>query len=159
MKRPTFASLRVEWKSFLINWEKELDPYSWMPNEIREIEDDSDTTRVYYSDKVFEKTGVFYKVIDRSFKSITYEGESTYTRPDGPAKIDVGKRTYEWLLFDKFHRVGGPAWLDAGGMIWSVNNKNHRVDGPAYVDFYNQIIEYWVNGRELKEKEFFRHFG
>lgn len=158
MRRPTWASLKAEHKKFAINWVRELDPYYWMPSEIRTIHKEGTIKYVYYSNKVFDKTGVLYKTIYGDTE-VDYQGEDTFTRPDGPAEIDVKRKIYDWMLFNKMHRIGGPASYSPGEMRWYLHGKLHRLDGPAIVDFTRMELEYHVNGKQLTEDEFFNHFG
>ena len=65
----------------------------------------------------------------------------------------------------KLHRRYGPAiiWED-GKLEYYSNGKKHRENGPAvvwpdgYADYYGGTQEYWINGVQYTEKEYFNIF-
>lgn len=59
----------------------------------------------------------------------------------------------------KYHRVDGPSYISKNFEAWHSHGKYHRTDGPAIVDSDKSIKEYWINGKQFTEEEFYRHFG
>ena len=45
----------------------------------------------------------------------------------------------------EFHRVDGPAVINAHNQIWFVNGRRHRIDGPSYIS--NYYMDWWINGK------------
>lgn len=83
--------------------------------------------------------------------------EGRFHREDGPAiKSDSLE---QWYLHGELHRVGGPASITYNGEVWYRNGVLHRTDGPAVYNRSFNHKEYWVNGKEFSEEEFYRHFG
>jgi len=64
---------------------------------------------------------------------------------------------------NRLHREDGPAfiWKAGHGIVayghaWCKRGKLHRMDGPA-VEIEGKQSEWWVDGRQLTEEEFYRY--
>lgn len=71
-------------------------------------------------------------------------------------KVIDGATAY--ILFDKYHRLDGPAIIRDNGQIeWRNNNKFHRDDGPAVIrphgqeEWYNHGIYHRVGGPAIND--------
>lgn len=82
---------------------------------------------------------------------------------NGGSKVTNSWATVYLNKDGSYHRLDGPAVIDrsTGYESWYVNGVRHRIDGPAvlYKDKTYEKDEYWVNGREFSEEEFYKHFG
>ena len=61
-----------------------------------------------------------------------------------------------WYKNGKLHRLDGPAveYIN-GDKIWYKNDELHNIYGPAVLE--NGIEEYWIEGKQLSEKEFYSY--
>lgn len=76
-------------------------------------------------------------------------------RDDGPAVVHYyGDKL--WYRDGKLHREDGPACTYRNGTKeWYRDGTRHRVDGPA-VEYPDGLMDqYWVNGQQLTEEEFY----
>ncbi len=56
-----------------------------------------------------------------------------------------------WPMWDRLHRLDGPAIIFASGtQEWRLNGQRHREDGPAII-YCNGTQEWWVNGQRHRE--------
>ena len=70
-------------------------------------------------------------------------------------EVRVGKYKTEWYQNNKLHHLDGPAIECPNGYkAWFQNGVRHRLDGPAR-EYTNGTVEYWIDGKELTEEEFF----
>ena len=88
-------------------------------------------------------------------------GRPKIVRLEGPHQYGGYNEVRTWvngttcyLLDGQFHRLDGPAFVDAeGNRTWHRHGREHRVDGPA-VEFTDGLVEFWVNGRQVDEHQF-----
>lgn len=92
-------------------------------------------------------------------------------RKDGPATV-WSNGGEEWWLNGMPHRDDGPSsHLACGAQFWHRHGKLHRLDGPAAMascgkwHFHGLCIsdqvggpfQWWVNGKQFTEDEFYRY--
>lgn len=93
---------------------------------------------------------------DRAIWYIDKEGR--LHREDGPAMISKLSKLEQWFIRGKFHRDDGPAHIDNFVEVWYKFGKEHRIGGPAVIYKHGEVM-YYVNGNEMTEEEFNKHFG
>jgi hypothetical protein len=67
-------------------------------------------------------------------------------RDGGEPAVEFSHGTKKWLINGKHHR-------EDGAQYWYFHGDRHRLDGPA-IKYGSGNVEYWINGKELSEKEF-----
>lgn len=82
---------------------------------------------------------------------ISIDGKEYFTphKEDGPA-INYNDHQV-WYVDGLKHRVNGPAFInDVNDAEWFFEGKKHRIGGPAcFCERWN-IIEWWINDKEIK---------
>ena len=80
------------------------------------------------------------------YGNIQYTLYDRLHRLDGPAVIRADG-TQIWYLNGQCHREDGPAFIEAdGSQSWYRNNKRHREDGPAVI--WPDGSQFWyINGK------------
>lgn len=102
---------------------------------------------------VHEPSGVTYYYKD-GFKENGGRTDNILHRDGGPAIISPAGSEY-WYQNDQLHRIGEPAvTLPGGGKQWWERNKLHREEGPAVILANQGGFQWWINGKQLTEKEF-----
>ena len=62
--------------------------------------------------------------------------------------------TKEWYLFDKLHRLDGPAVEFAdGSKLWYKDGLRHRLDGPA-CEILDGEKAWYINGECYSEEDY-----
>jgi hypothetical protein len=61
--------------------------------------------------------------------------------------------TKRWLLNQRYHREGGPAYESYEGIkAWFLNGNRHRTDGPAII-YSNGDKSWWLDNECYSTKE------
>ena len=104
---------------------------------------------------VHQPSGVTYYYKDKYIPHGAHtDKDNILHRDDGPAIISPAGSEY-WYQNDQLHRIGEPAvTLPGGGKQWWERNKLHREEGPAVILANNGGFQWWINGKQITEKEF-----
>lgn len=104
---------------------------------------------------VFQPSGIICYYKDKYIPPGAHtDKDNILHRDDGPAIISFDGSEY-WYQNDQLHRIGEPAvtTADGGKQYWK-RNKRHREDGPAVILANQGGFQWWINGKQITEKEF-----
>lgn len=97
------------------------------------------------SDK--KKCGNVYLITDGSYHFEFFE-ETRGTVPQD---------NFHEFLYNKLHRLDGPAVINGSYVLWYQHANMHRTDGPAEVS-HKKEPQYWINNKKMTKEEYQEHF-
>lgn len=95
--------------------------------------------------------------------SVTYDQYDDVTcigdRPSGSDRAEIFIYGCVCFYNTQMGRDCGPAYISPSGHIaFRSHRKLHRIDGPATI-YADGVKEYWIDGKQLNELEFFAMYG